>query len=138
MQHVHHHLNHMAIIVSALFLWFLGAAWYSPALFAKPWMAMLGLSKDNPNKKSLVPGMIASFIGDLVLVFALDHLILWSDAETFGWGALVGFIAWFGFFAAPNLPQGIYENRPFKLFAINNGYWLVGLLVVGGVLAIWH
>jgi hypothetical protein len=136
---MHHlHFNHLAVIVSALILWFLGATWYSPALFAKPWMAMLGIQKDAPNKKSLVPGMISSLICDLILSFILAHVILWSGVATFEGGALIGFICWIGFFAAPNLPQGIYENRPFKLFAINNGYWLVGLIIVGGLLAVWH
>ena len=138
MQHIHHEINFPALLASGAFLWLLGALWYSPMLFAKPWMALLGLSRDNPNKKSLVPGMIASFICDVILAFILDHLVLWSAASTFGWGAMVGFIAWVGFFAAPNLPQGIYENRPFELFAINNGYWLVGLPIVGGILAIWR
>jgi hypothetical protein len=137
-QHVHHEINHLAVLVCALILWFLGALWYSPALFAKPWMALLGFNKEHPNKKSLVPGMIASFVGDFLLAFVLEHLILWSGASTFTWGALVGVIAWIGFFAAPNLPQGIYENRPFKLFAINNAYWLIGLPIIGGVLAIWR
>lgn len=136
---MHHlHFNHLALIVSALFLWFLGAAWYSPPLFAKPWMAMLGIKKGESNKNSLLAGMISSLICDLVLSFILAHFVIWSGANTFGWGALIGFICWVGFFAAPNLPQGIYENRPFKLFAINNGYWLVGLIVVGGLLAVWH
>jgi hypothetical protein len=36
------------------------------------------------------------------------------------------------------LPQGIYEGRPFKLFAINQGYWLVGLMIVGAMLAVWR
>jgi hypothetical protein len=138
-QHIHHQLNHLAILASAVILWVLGALWYSPALFAKPWMALLGFSKEgHPNKKGLVPAMMASFVCDLVLAFVFDHLIIWSGAATFGWGALVGFIAWVGFFAAPNLPQGMYENRPFKLFAINNGYWLVGLLIIGGVLGAWR
>ncbi len=136
---MHHlHFNHLALIVSALFLWLLGAAWYSPPLFAKPWMAMLGIKKGESNKNSLLAGMISSLICDLVLSFILAHFVIWSGANTFGWGALIGFICWVGFFAAPNLPQGIYENRPFKLFAINNGYWLVGLIVVGGLLAVWH
>ena len=42
-----HHLhltNPWAILVSALIQWFLGALWYSPALFARPWMAMLGIT----------------------------------------------------------------------------------------------
>jgi hypothetical protein len=138
MHHIHHELNHLAIIVSAVILWLLGAVWYSPVLFAKPWMAIIGIKKDATKSSSMIAGMVASFVCDVIRAFVLAHLIIWSDASTFGWGALVGFIAWTGFFAAPNLPQGIYEGRPLKLFAINSGYWLVGLLIVGGVLAIWR
>lgn len=138
MEHIQHAFNHLAILTSALILWFLGAAWYSPALFAKPWMAMLGIRKEEGKRASLYVGMTASFIGDLILSFILAHFIIWSHTATFGRGALIGFLVWIGFFAAPNLPQGIYEGRPFKLFAINNGYWLVGLLIVGGLLGAWR
>src|SRR6266700_3190400 len=123
MHHIQHSLNHLAIIASALILWFLGAAWYSPVLFAKPWMAILGIQKDPSKRGSMIVGMISSLIGDLVLSFILAHIIVWAGAPTFGWGALIGCLVWIGFFAAPNLPQGIYEGRSFKLFAINNGYW---------------
>jgi hypothetical protein len=64
-------------------------------------------------------------------------MVSWAEATTWGTGAFVGFLCWLGFFAAPNFAQGIYENRPFKLFAINNGYWLVCLLITGGLLAVW-
>jgi hypothetical protein len=47
-------------------------------------------------------------------------------------------ISWLGFIAAPSFAQGIYEGRPFKLFAINTGYWLVGLLITGALLAVWR
>jgi len=134
---MHHlHFNHWAILVSALILWFLGALWYSPVLFARQWMALVGVKPDRG--KSMVAGMIASFIGDILMSLALAHVVLWSGADSFGLGALIGFIAWLGFFAAPNYPQSIYERRPFKLFAINNGYMLVGLLIVGGLLAVWR
>ena len=139
MHHLHGQFNHWAILVSALLLWFLGAIWYSPALFARPWMAMLGITPDKTKKnKSMIAGMISSFIGDLILSLVLAHLILWSGAQTWGWGAFIGFLVWIGFFAAPNFPQGIYEGRPFKLFLINNGYWLVGLMVSGVLLAVWR
>ncbi len=136
---MHHlHFNHWAILVSGVILWLLGATWYSPALFAKPWMALLGINKNVPNKKSLVPGMIASLIGDLILSFVLMHVIGWAGVTTVGWGVFIGVLMWLGFFVGPALPQGIYENRPFKLFAINAGYWLVGLIIVGGLLAVWR
>lgn len=135
---MHHlHLNHWALLVSALILWLFGAAWYSPALFAKPWMALVGLQKGSGTQKSMIGGMISSFIGDLILSLVLAHIVLWSGADSFGWGAFVGFLCWLGFIVSPAFPQGIYESRPFRLFAINAGYWLVGLLVVGGLLAVW-
>jgi hypothetical protein len=135
--HIQHQVNNLSVLASAIILWILGAIWYSPPLFAKPWMKLLGLERAGPNKKSLVPGMMASFVCDFILASVLARVVLWAGVGTFALGALVGFLVWVGFFAAPNLPQGIYENRPFKLFAINSGYWLVGLLIVGGVIAIW-
>ena len=125
------------MLVSALVLWFLGAAWYSPALFAKPWMAALGIVPSGP-KKGLAFGMVSSLVGDLLVAFALLHFVLWSGAASYGEGAFVGFLSWLGFFAATQFPQGIYEGRPFKLFAINGGYWLVGLVLSGGLIAAWQ
>jgi hypothetical protein len=135
-----HHLQHMnpwAVLVCGVILWMLGAVWYSPALFSKPWMAALGIVPDS-SKKGLATGMIASFVGDIVVAFILLHFIVWSGSDSFGMGAFVGFISWLGFFAATQIPQGIYERRPAKLFLINGGYWLIGLLIVGGVLAVWR
>ena len=119
-----HSLNFVAILVSAVILWLLGAIWYSPVLFAKPWMEMLGIKKGEGKQSGLAVGMVASFIGDLVLAFVLAHIVAWAHATGFKYGCVLGVLAWMGFFAAPNLAQGIYEGRPFKLFAINNGYWL--------------
>lgn len=138
-------LNYLAIVVSAVILWVLGAIWYSPALFAKPWMELLGIKKGEGKQSGLIMGMVSSFIGDLVLSFILAHIIIWANAfgfatSAFGFanGGVLGVLVWIGFIAAPNLPQGIYERRPFKLFAINGGYWLVGLFIVGGLLAAWR
>ena len=137
MQHVSMHFNHLAIIACGVMLWVLGAIWYSPALFAKPWMAILGITKGSSKRGTLVLGMISSFICDIVIAFILEHLIVWSGAPTFGWGVFIGCLAWVGVYGSINLPQNIYEGRPFKLFAINGGYWLLGLALTGGILAVW-
>lgn len=135
MHHLHH-FNPLAIVVCAILVWVIGAIWYS-LLFAKPWAAMV-LVRQEGKSQSMISGMVASFLGDLILVFVLAHLILWSNAETIHGGVFVAFITWLGFFIAPLLPQNIYESRPFKLFAINMGYWFVALLSTGAILAVWH
>jgi len=137
--HPMHHMNGWAVLVSALGLWFLGAVWYSPAMFAGAWMKALGIVPDPAKKnKTLAAGMIASLLGDLLMAFILLHFIVWSGADTFGAGAFVGFISWLGFFAATQVAQGIYEGKPAVLFWINGGYFLVGLVGMGGVLAVWR
>jgi len=136
MQHLH--FNYWAILVSALIQWFIGALWYSPVLFAKPWMAMIFIRKDSVKKNSMIFGMIASFIGSLVTSLMIAHVAIWSGASTYPEGMLIGFILWLGFIAAPLWASYIYEGRPFKLYAINTGYWLVCLLVSGGLLAVWR
>jgi hypothetical protein len=136
-----HHLhvaNPWAILVAAVIQWILGALWYSPILFAKPWMALLGITPDPGKRKSMVFGMISSFIGSIILSFVLWHSIMWSGAESWATGAFIGFLNWLGFIAAPSFAQGIYESRPVKLFLINTGYWLVSMLITGGILAAWR
>lgn len=135
---MHHlHFNYLALLVSALILWFLGAFWYSPIAFAKPWIAIIG-RKSGEKPKGLAVGMIASLIGDLLVAFILCHFVAWSHSDTFAAGAFVGFISWVGFVVGPLYPQSVYEGRPFAYFAINSGYWLVGLVIVGGLLAAWQ
>ena len=134
---MHHlHLNHMAILVAALIQFFLGALWYS-LFFAKPWMALTG---HNPGErpKGAIVAMFSSFIGGLILSLVLAHVVAWSGVGTVGWGAVIGFICWLGFIAAPLLSETLYEKRPYRLFAINSGYWLVSLLISGALLAVWQ
>lgn len=130
------HFNHLAVLVCAVYQWILGALWYS-LFFAKPWMTLTGhVAGSRP--KAAVGGMITSFIGGLILAFVLAHMVLWSGATTPGAGALIGFICWLGFIGAPLLSETIYEQRSYKLLAINSGYWLAAVVVSGGVLAVWQ
>ena len=113
------------------------AAWYSPVLFANPWMAALGVVPGH-EKKGFAAAMISSLIGDLITAFVLLHFVLWSGANSLGTGMFIGFISWLGFFAAIQFPQGLYERRPLVVFAINGGYWLVGMVGIGALLAVWQ
>jgi hypothetical protein len=132
----HFHFNPLAILVAALYQWILGALWYS-LFFAKPWMALTG-HKAGSRPKEAVVGMITSFIGGLVLAFVIAHVVMWSGAARLHGGAFVGVVCWLGFIAMPLLAETIYEQRSFKLLAINAGYWLVAVVGSSCLLAVWH
>jgi hypothetical protein len=137
MQHIHHLINLWPVLVSAVILWVLGAAWFSPVLFAKPWAAIVGRPMGE-KPKGVVWGMIMSFIGDVLLAFILDHVIIWSHANSAVDGIHIGAITWVGFVAAIQYPQSIYEGRPVRYFTITGGYWLIGFLIIGALLAVWR
>ena len=118
-----------------LFNFFLGGLWFSPPMFGKLWVSLIDKKRDelmNPGK-----AMALSSICSLVMTFFLAYFIALTAADTFLGGMTVGAFAWLGFTAATSMNNVIFEGKPFKLYIINASYYLVGLAVSGGVLAIW-
>lgn len=125
---------HQPILASALGQWFLAAIWYSPVAFRKPWLKSLG--ERAPKKEwIMILGTILSFFGGMAVSFILRHVIWWTGTAGLRHGAIVGFVAWSGFVAAPLAAQYILEGRPIKLYFINTGYWLIALVLSGAFLA---
>src|SRR5215467_13229319 len=99
-------------------------------------MAATGVSE--AQMKTAFPKAIAiDIIGAFVLAFILLHAVHYAGAHTIGQGAAVGFFNWLGFIGVLTLGQMFYEHRPFSYFAINNGYLLLSLLIMGAILAVW-
>ena len=134
---MHLQFNLLAVLVSGVMMWLLGAIWYSPIAFGKKWAALVP-GPQGDKKKTMMVGMIMSLVGDILLSFVLAHVIIWSGSREFGRGLFIGFVMWMGFFAATAIPQSIFEGRPFKLFAINQAYNLLGLMLMGGILSAWR
>ena len=119
----------------------LGGLWYSPLLFARPFIALKGWT---PEQLALVESQShAGEIGlalltSLLLAYVLAHFVKFTGAETARSGALTGFWLWLGFVATTNLSTVLFEGRPVGLYLMNNGYHLVGMLSMGALLAAWR
>jgi hypothetical protein len=137
MHFAYHSINLWAVLVAAVIIWVLGALWFSPMLFAKPWAAIVGRQMGE-KPKGVAWGMICSFIGDVLLAFILVHVILWSGHWNLMGGIHMGALTWVGFFAAIAYPQSIYEGRPIRYFTITGAYWLIAFLAAGALLAVWR
>src|SRR5688500_9098219 len=114
----------------------IGALWYSPALFLKPWQKLAGVS-DAQMKQGMVRALAVDFAGSLVMAVILAHAIRFADAGTVGRALCVGFLGWLGFVAATNISSVTYERRPFALWLIQNGFQFAAILVMSAVLAYW-
>ncbi|MEO8669621.1 MAG: DUF1761 domain-containing protein [Bauldia sp.] len=130
-------VNWWAVIVAAIVMFVIGAVWYSPPLFAGRWRTLLGMSEEQM-RAGLPAGMVAGIVSYLVMAYILARFIIHYGTPSLGSGVLVGFMAWLGFVATVLIGQVFYERRSFTLWLINNGYLLIGLLVMGAILGWWH
>lgn len=124
-------LNWWAILIAAVINMVLGMIWYSPALFGKSWMKLMGIKELKPNPKNLL-GM---FIIALGIGMVLTHFVVYAGANTFGLGAEVGILSALGFVVLTGASGTFASGTSWKLWAINTGYWVVALALMGGVLA---
>ena len=137
-----HHLNFLAVLVAGISTMLLGFLWYSPVLFAKPWMKEMGYdpndqARTEEMKKSAGPAYMGSLVASLVSAFVLALFLHWMRAEGARMGALTGFHAWLGFVATVQFTGALFTKQSMKLFAINTGYQLVCYLVMGAILGAW-
>jgi Protein of unknown function (DUF1761) len=147
-------VNLLAVLVCAIAAMAIGFLWYSPALFAKPWVKEMGYDMNDKAamekmKKAAGPAYAASFVGSLLTAAVLAKLLdalsrhsehIWHPTATpqpVLYGVMIGFAVWLGFVATVQLTGVLFANQSGKLFAINTGYQLVCYLVMGAILAVW-
>lgn len=138
-----HHINLLAVLVAGIATMVVGFLWYSPLLFAKPWMREMGY---DPNDKAGVeemrkgagPAYAGSFVAGLVSAFVLALLLHWMRADSVRVGLNTGFHVWLGFVATVQFTGALFTKQSMKLFTINTGYQLVCYLVMGAILTAWQ
>ncbi len=132
-------MNYLAVLVAAIANFLLGGLWYSPLLFAKKWMALVGITEEQIKQSgSAGKAYMGTFVSALVMAYVLAHFVSYAEATTLVQGAQTGFWAWLGFVATTSIANHLFEHRPFGLFFINSGFYLVSLLLMGAILAVWR
>ncbi|MFA5936110.1 MAG: DUF1761 domain-containing protein [Patescibacteria group bacterium] len=136
-------INYAAVIVAMLSSMVLGFLWYGP-LFGKPWMAIMGYSKDSMDKaknKGMTMNYIIMAIGSLLTAFVLAHALEFASVYTKTFGISAGLMAafwnWLGFMAPIHAADQLWGGKPWKLFLITAGYSLVSMGIMGVILALW-
>jgi hypothetical protein len=138
-----HSLNWLAILVAAISTMVVGFLWYSPLLFAKPWMREMGYdpndkAKTDEMKKSAGPAYAGSLVASLISSFTLALILHGLRAEDLHFGIMASFHIWLGFVATVQFTGALFMKQSMKLFAINTGYQLVCFLVMGTILTVWR
>lgn len=129
-------VNWAAVAGAAVAKFAIGAVWYSPPAFGPRWGALVGVMPD-AFKARMATAMVTDLAASVVVAWVLANVLKFTGAAGLIPGARVSFFLWLGFVAAPLLSTTAYEGRPIALFAINAGYWLVAMLVMGALIGAW-
>ena len=135
-------VNMLAVLVAAVATMILGFLWYSPPLFGKPWMALMGYdpadkAKTEEMRKGAGKLYATSFIASLVAAAVLSKIIAVTTIHSVLYGMKFGAGVWLGFVATVQLTDSLFGKKPVKLYLINTGYQLVCYLAMGAILAAW-
>ena len=128
-------VNWLGALVAALSTFLVGGLWYSPILFARPWMEATGLTDDD-----LKGGSARIFGGSFVLMLAAAvnlAFFLAGGKPDLVWGLTAGALAGVGWVATAMGTTYLFERKSLKLFFINAGFHAVSFTLMGGILGVW-
>lgn len=128
-------INYTTVLIAALASMVVGAIWYSPALFGKKWMSLIGLHE--ADKKGAGMAYLLSFIASLVMAYILAYFVFYTQAKSASDGVQLGFWVWLGFVGTTTLADVLWAKKAKPLYFIANGHHLIGLMVMGAILAAW-
>lgn len=131
-------LNWLAILVAAIVSFLFEAIWFT--VFMKQWLAGIGRTMEWLTASATVtPGVqyATALICSLIAATILSIAIQATGEQTVRRGILCAILIWIGFIATSWAKEYIFEVRTLELFAINTGYSLIDLILIGAIVGGW-
>ena len=133
------YLNWLAVAVSPIAYFVLGAVWFNPNVFGKTWMKGHNIGEPTEGDKKGMPKLMAMtfvlcFIGAMVMGYFVYALNSW----TWMTGAKIGLIAGCGFTGVGIAMNYMYTKKSLGLIIIDTSYHVVGFMICGIILSMWR
>lgn len=129
-------INWLAAIAAAVAAFVLGGAWYSPALFAKPWMRASGVTEEKAKSANMPMVFGIAFVW--ALLGSICFAMFLGPKPEVGFATAAGFAAGLFWVAGSFAINYQFEQRPLSLLAINGGYHTAQYTLYGLILGLWH
>jgi hypothetical protein len=131
--------NIWTVVVAAVASVGVGMLWYGK-VFANPWMRMTGLTRESMKTMALSPmqatagGLVTAALSAFVFSWLADALVVYSAGDALR----MAFWAWLGFAVPLSAGSWLWEGKPFKLFLLNAGHYLVSWSVISLIVGLWR
>ena len=130
-------INHLAVFAAAISDFIVGALWYSPLLFFKPWMKANGFNLEDLKQGN--PAIIYSLTFVLALVISYNLAFFLNDPNTdWLWGMTAGILAGLGWASAGMTIIALFERRKLPYILIHAGYLTIAFALKGLIIGAWR
>ena len=138
-------INYLAVLVAAIVIFVLGGLWYSPALFAKRWIALQNRTEEEMRAQAVASNMplmyfaafVCAFIQAWVMAMVIGHMSQVADMSV-GHAAIFSALLWLGFAGTTSYATALFSGKPRQLWLIDTMYNLVSFVLAGIILAVWR
>ena len=133
-------VNNVAVLVTGAVIFMLGGLWYSPVLFAKRWVALIGKTEEElkANAGSMPMSYLVVLLCGLVTAYVMALVVGNFAPGSALDGAIVGAMCWLGFAGATSFGTALFSGKPKAHWLIDSGFNLVSFVVAGIILAVWR
>ncbi len=132
-------INWLAVGVAAVAAFMVGGLWYG-LLFGKAWVRLHKYSDEQV--KAMAASQAQSFglmfAADVVGAIVLALLMVALEISSIGDGITLAGLGWLGFVVVDKVKENAAHRKPIAAFAIDAGYALFVLIVMGAILGAWR
>lgn len=136
-------VNYMAVLMAAVANMVLGFLWFGP-VFGKLWMKHSGMTSEMmeaAKKQGMGKSYALMALGSLLMAYVLSHALIFASSylgtSGVSAGLQTGFWNWLGFVAPVTIGVVLWDRKSWGHWAVTYLYYLVGLMMMGVILAMW-
>jgi hypothetical protein len=129
--------NYWAILVAAVACFLFEALWYT--IFMQPWLDGIGRTRQWLMSTGINPGLqyTTALISAAVIAAAISCVTQLTGPQTALHGIKAAVLLWLGFVLTTYATEYVFEVRTLQLFAVNTGFWLLGMVLMGAIVGAW-
>jgi hypothetical protein len=129
--------NYLAIIVAAVACFLFEASWYT--LFLDVWLKGIGHDRPWLEHTGVNPTLqwLAALLAQGLIAGTISRFTQLTGAQTALRGTKTAVLLWGGVVIPLSAVGDIFAARSYASFAVNIGFWLIGMMIMGAIVGAW-
>jgi CBS domain containing-hemolysin-like protein len=132
-------INWLAVALATVASMIVAGVWYQDFAFGLPWKKMTKIDAKRAEKSGNTPMVVVLVVNlfTAIVLAAAISIVATHFGNSSVWLALAtSVVIWLAFSATTLLTHNMFEQKPLKLTAINNGYQLAMFTVMALIIGV--